>query len=248
MMQLRRFNDLGIKSFAEYLDALRANPTAPVPTDLLTKPTLTEPLASTIEAEPHPFATRMDFARWLHEAAQRAGTEIPRRDAGFWAWLTLALFDTVCPVDKIGARKVKEDARYLPLLDTSRRYYRHALVGPYNVYLLYMDNPDWASALLCGPLAKLTDEAYRLFVENQLVVHRPAVAVLSDFYYDTKRQRLKRGSQSRTQPGSIRRFAKVLTQYARTFDLDVIPEQRLSSMLPREFDRWRTSPLFNQPA
>lgn len=247
-MQFRRFNDLGIKEFSDYLGTLRSNPSAPVPTDLLEQPQLTTVLEPVIEAKPHTFATRMEFARWLHEAAQRANAAIPRRDAGFWAWLTLALFEQVCPPDNSGVRHVKEDPRYLPQLDSSRRYYRHALVGPYNVYLRFLDDPSRADALLCGPLAKLTDEAYRLFVENQLVVHRPAVAVLTEFFFDPQRHRLKRRSQSKTEPGSIRRLAKVLTQYARTYDLDVIPEQRLSSMLPREFDRWRAAPLFNHPA
>jgi hypothetical protein len=246
-MQFRRFNDHGMKVFAEYIGALRANPTAAVPRDLLDKPHLTDLLDPVIDAEPQAFATRMEFARWLHEAAQRGGTEIPRRDAGFWAWMTLALFDSVCPADKSGARRVKEDARYLPNVASSRRYYRHALLGSYSVYLLFADAPTRANALLCGPLAKLTDEAYRLFVENQLVVHPPAVEILTDFYFDPQRTRLKRRSQSKSEPGSIRRLAKVLTQYARTFDLDVVSGKRLASMLPREFDRWRTSPLFSQP-
>jgi hypothetical protein len=245
-MQFRRFNDLGVKAFVEYLNALRDNPAAPIPTDLLENARLTQVLDPSIETKSGAFATRMDFVRWIDGAAKAAGAEIPRRDPGFWAWLTLALFDQVCPVDAAGKRVVKEDARYLPMLDTPRRYYRHCLVGPYSVFAIYEAAPDKAAALLCGSLNKLADEAYRLFVENQLVIYPAAMSVLSDFYFDAARNRLKRGSQTK-KPGSIRRLARVLTQYARTFDLDIVPGDSLSKMLPYEFNRWRSSdrPLFN---
>src|SRR5690348_3408867 len=134
-MKFRRFNDQGVKAFADYLGVLRSKPEAAVPTDLLTNPRLTEPLSVSIDAEPPAsFASRMDFAKWLHAAATAGQVEIPRNDAGFWAWLSLALFDHVCPPDAKGTRKIKEDARYVPMLDSSRRYYRHALVGPFYVY------------------------------------------------------------------------------------------------------------------
>lgn len=240
-MLFRRFNDKGVQAFAAYLDALRADPKAPVPTDLLTNPRLTQPLDPPIDAEPQPFNTRMDFCRWLHDAAKAAGTEAPRRDAGFWAWLTLALFDQVCPADSTGRRKPKEDARYLPLLDQARRYYRHALVGPYSVYLRYDKTPEYAAPLLCGSLAKLADEAYRLFVENQLVTYPAAVNILRSFYYDARKNTIKRGAGSK-KAGSIRRLVKVLTQYGRTYDIDEMADSDLACMLPKEFDRWRTAP------
>ncbi|MBX3448935.1 MAG: hypothetical protein KF777_05205 [Planctomycetaceae bacterium] len=244
-MKFRRFNDLGVKAFAEYLEALRADATVAVPTDLLANPRLTEPLSALIEAEPPAsFASRMAFAQWLHAAATANGVDIPRNDAGFWAWLSLALFDHVCPADAKGMRKIKEDARYLPMLDLSRRYYRHALVGPFYVYWMYRDSPEQAAAVLCGSLTQLNDEAYRLFVENQLVVMPSAVGVLTKLYYDGTTGRLKPKSKTKKR-GSIRRLATFLTRFARTLDLDVIPVERLISILPSEFNRWREPLLFD---
>ncbi len=242
-MRLRRFNETGIRAFAEFLGALRSNGQTPVPTELLSNPRLTEPLSVIIDAEPPArFANRMAFARWLHTAAN--GVEIPRNDPGFWAWLSLALFDHVCPADGQGRRKVKEDARYLPMLDVLRRYYRHALVGPFHVYWMYRHSPDQAAAVLCGSLTQLNDEAYRLFVENQLVVMPSAIGALTRLYYDESAGKLKRHSKSRKR-GSIRRFARFLARFARTFDLDTIPVERLLETLPPEFNRWRQPRLFS---
>ncbi len=244
-MKLRRFNEQGVNSFAEYLAALRTDPATAVPTELLTNPRVTEPLSVVIEAEPPAsFASRMEFAQWLHAAATASGVDIPRDDAGFWAWLSLALFDHVCPADGKGMRKIKEDARYVPMLESSRRYYRHALVGPFYVYWMYRDSPDVAAAVLCGSLTQLNDEAYRLFVENQLVVMPSAIGVLTKLYYDEATGKLKRHSKTKKR-GSIRRLATFLTRFARTLDLDVIPVERLIDTLPSEFNRWRTPSLFD---
>jgi hypothetical protein len=124
------------------------------------------------------------------------------------------------------------------MLETSRRYYRHALLGPFSVYWLYRNNPEEAAALLCGSLTQLTDEAYRLFVENQLVVMPSAVGVLTRLYFDRTTGKLKSGSKTKTR-GSIRRLAKHLTRCARTFDLDIISTEKLLETLPAEFSRWR---------
>lgn len=240
MMHFRRLNDAGIEAFRSYLDRLREDPSLAPPYELLADQALSEPLTPGIEAEEKHFESRMDFALWLYTAAEQAGYPIPRNDPGFWAWLSLALFDQVCPPDSQGKRKPKENARYLAVLHGARRYYRHGLLGPYLVFIKYADNPEQVSALLCGSLTKLTDEAYRLFVENQLVDYKGAVAILKDLYYDPAKGKIKRGAQTK-KAGSIRRFVKILFQYVRTFDLDVLPEQALREMLPPEFDRWRSS-------
>ncbi len=131
------------------------------------------------------------------------------------------------------------------MLDQARRYYRHALVGPYAVFQLYVENPERVAPLLCGSLTQLTDEAYRLYVENQLVVYPTAVDLLYSFYYDAHKNEIKRGAKTK-KAGSIRRLVKVLTQYGRTYDLDELPASNLAQMLPREFNRWRTEPTLSE--
>src|SRR5690606_30661699 len=99
-------------------------------------------LSVQIEAEPPAsFASRMDFAKWLHAAATANGVDIPRNDAGFWAWLSLALFDHVCPADAKGKRKPGADARHLINATDWKRRYRHLLQNAYEIFVLHRDDP-----------------------------------------------------------------------------------------------------------
>jgi hypothetical protein len=113
-MKFRRLTDEGIAAFATYLNRLREDSALEPPTVLLSDAAASEPLAVNLSAEPEPFATRFDFARWLHEAAEKYDVEVPRGDAAFWSWLSLALFDQVCPEDGNGRRKLFEKAWYIP--------------------------------------------------------------------------------------------------------------------------------------
>lgn len=236
-MKLRRFNDTGLKRFTSYLHELKVDKKLEPPLELLGSGEYSSPLKESIEAEPEAFASRLAFARWLHDAAERSGSAVPRADVHFWAWLTLLLFDQVCPVDGQGNRKAGEIARYVLNLHSARRSYRHALAGADSV-LLSVESARAAEPLLCGPMHVLTGEAYRLFVEGSLIHHPGAVQTLRSLYFDESTGQLRKGS-STTEAGGIRRLTKVLGQYARTYDLDIVPGNRLTAMLPREFNRWK---------
>lgn len=233
MIQFRRFNDLGVKAFAAYIEALRDNPLAPVPRDLLDKPQLTGVLEVPIAADVQPFATRMEFALWLHDAAQRAGAEIPRRDAGFWAWLTLALFDSVCP-EKDSKRKPGELARYIPSQDWKRRY-RHLLSTPYNVFMIHIDAPDRAAFILNAPLSVL-GELTEQFASRQELVSCPGTMALANYLFADSTT----GQRRRSAAGnSARRLGKLLNQYQRTWDITIMAPTASAAMLPREFEKFR---------
>jgi len=233
-MRFRRFNDLGIRAFAAYLEALRANPSAPIPRELLDRPNLTAPLEPAINADPPHFNTRMEFARWLHEAAQQAGTEIPRRDAGFWAWLTLALFDSVCP-SKNGKRKCGEDARYIPASENWRRRYRHLLATPYTVFLIHIDRPERAAFILNSPLHVL-GELTEQFASRQDLVSCPGTMSLVSYLFSDAVTGQRRSNAA---GNAARRLGKLLNQYQRTWDITIMDPTAFANMLPREFERFR---------
>ena len=235
-MQLRAFNQKGIETFTEYLDALRQDPSRPVPRDLLDRPTLTRSLPQAIEATPRPFATRMNFACWLHDAAKSTDAEVPRKDAGFWAWLTLALFDQVCPEKANGKRRVGELARYVPQFDNYLRRYRHLLATPYNVMLMHEDDPMRAALILMSPLSIL-GEVTEQFASRQEIISCPgAMALASHLFFDTKKNERKKNASGK----AARRFGKLLNQYQRTWDITVMPASDSASILPKEFDRFKT--------
>lgn len=234
-MQLKAFNNKGIAAFTEYLDALRLDPARPVPTDLLDKPTLTRPLDQPIEATPQGFATRMDFACWLHDAAKDSKATVPLKDAGFWAWLTLALFDQVCPANAKGQRKAGELARYVPQFDNYLRRYRHLLATPYNVMLMHEDNPMRAALILISPLHILGEVTEQFASRQELISCPGTMALASHLFFDAAENKRK----PKASGNAARRLGKLLNQYQRTWDIAVMPAEASASILPKEFERFR---------
>lgn len=236
-MQFRRFNEAGIDAFRSYLHRLREEPSLPPPVSLLSDPSVSEPLDPALSAEPEPFENRHAFARWLHAAAESAGTPIPRHDAGFWAWLSLALFDQVSPADGNGRRKPGADARHIPDRANWQRRYRHLLANPYDVLSLHRDDPARAMVVLVNPLhqpGELTEQ----FTARTDIVACPGTMALATYLYIDPETLNRRTGASGT---SARRFGKLMNQYTRTWDLPEMRPSQFAEMLPNEFDRFRRS-------
>lgn len=103
MRLLRRFRDAGLEEFRAYLVRLKENRTLAPPEFLLEGPEFSEPLVPSVRAEPRSFENRFVFAAWLDDTFRAAGAEAPRAtDVKFWSWLTLFLFDQVCPAVLMG--------------------------------------------------------------------------------------------------------------------------------------------------
>jgi len=217
-MQLRRFNESGIKAFANFLGELRTGLTTVVPVDLLTDPSLTEQLSTPIEAEvPVSLANRMAFAKWLHSAGDASQTKFPREDSGFWAWLSLALFDHVCPADELGRRKPGADARHIIDITDWKRRYRHLLQNPYELLYLHREAPERALVVLVNPL-HVPGELTEQINGRQEIVTCPGCMSLATFLcVDAKGQR-RRGASGQF----ARLFGKTIARLSRTWDIPVM--------------------------
>lgn len=237
-MRFHRLKDEGITEFRRYLEALRADPSLPIPSALLDDPNLTEPLPCEVAAAAPVFATRMDFARWLDQAFASAGTTAPLLDVGFWSWLTVFLFDQVCPSSTSGKRSVGADARYIP--DTSRwnRRYRHLLANPFQVYQLHHDDPNRAAVVLLNPLHKPGELTEQFTSRLEIISCRGAIGLATKLFIDPTSGARKRGAAGT----SASRFGKLMNQYVRTWDLSSVHLDRFMEMLPREFNRFKTRP------
>lgn len=226
-MKFRRFNDQGIKAFADYLGSLRTDPATAVPTDLLTSSRLTQPLVNSIDAEPPTsFANRMEFAKWLHTVATASGVDVPRNDAGFWAWLSLALFDHVCPANAKGWRKPGADARHLIDSENWRRRYRHLLQNSYEIFFLHRDDPTRALVALVNPLnqpGELTEQING----RQDIVNCPGCMSLATFLcIDSSGNRRKGAS------GEFANYlGKAVNRVSRTYDLPVMLPTQSAKLL-----------------
>ncbi len=239
-MRFRRFTGTGVEAFTRYLQDLRGDPKLALPPDLVEHDSMTELLTPEVTAEPEAFETRMDFARWLDRAFDDAGAEAPGLDAGFWTWLTAALFDQVRPADGRGRRKPGESARFIPEMSNSRLQYRHLLYGSTMVYELHKEELQAAEILLATPLNQLNHFFYQLASRREVLGNRAVLSTATRLYYDNERGRGKRGTVTRGKPGSVFRYVKLLNQLDRVLDLGSVPEEMLDAHLPQEFDRFRS--------
>jgi len=226
-MQLRRFNEQGVKAFADYLDVLKENPSAAVPEELLTSPRYSEALKDPIEAEPPAsFATRMEFAQWLHSAATAYEVEIPRNDSGFWAWLSLALFDHVCPADERGRRKPGAKARHLIDSSNWRRRYRHLLQNAYEIYYLHRDEPARALVALVNPLHRPGELTEQINGRQELIGCPGCMSLATFLCIDSDGKRRKGASGV-----FANEFGKAVNRVSRTFDLPVMSPTESAKLL-----------------
>lgn len=233
-MRFRRFNPEGLNAFREYLHRLREAATLPPPLQILTDDQLSEELEPAIDAEFRRFNNRMSFARWLYGVSGREQSLIPRSDPGFWAWLSLALFDQVAPADGNGRRKPGADARHIPDASDWRRRYRHLLASPYDVFMLHRDNPLRAYVALVNPLHKPGELTEQFTGRVDIVTCPGTMALASYLYVDPVTGTRRKGASGK----SARRFGKLMNQYTRTFDLPEMRPDAFAALLPKEFERF----------
>ena len=231
-MRFRRFTNEGLALFQNYLERLKAeDPKLDPPPGLLDEDRYTTLLDPAIEADPIPFARRMDFVCWLHDAAVAAGADIPRTDTHFWAWLDLALFEQVCPKNGHGKRSPGSIVRHIPDFSRWTRRYRHLLANPYDIYHAHQDDPWRAMVGLINPLHKPGELSEQFASRIELITCPGSLALATRLYINKDTGERRKGASGK----SARRFGKVMNQYTRTYDLPEMEPKAFAAMLPKEF-------------
>lgn len=238
-MKLRVFKPAGIANFEAYLAALRADPSLAVPERLLVDDAFSEEVPGRIEIKVKQLESRFDAAKYLYALLDCSGLEQPERNKGLWAWLSLLLFDSTCPLESSGGRKPGADARHIPEVGNFLRYYRHLLLGPYIIYRANRDAPENAMALLCQKLNRPGDVVEQLSARQQRISNRTFLAVASKFYVDSAGKQ-RRGAQNKTR-GSALRLAKVANQFDVNWYLYAMKPDEFAHLLPKEFDKFKAN-------
>lgn len=243
LVRIRRLNDVGLTRMEDFLDSFTSSPDRsvdfqqdlwPILTGLDT--TLHTPKIVQADANRR-FPRRYDLAEYLHGLIPGLGLADPTRDQGLWAWLALLWFDQLAPVAK-GVRKVGERAKWLP--EGGWKYYRHLVLGAYLLYATNHDRPQRALAVLHNPPHTPGELVGQLAATQDVAQSRAAIGAATTLYYDSQRGTMKRGAGG-SGAGSPRRFRTVLDQLDRTFDLQSLTEDRLLTLLPSEFDRYKNN-------
>jgi hypothetical protein len=236
---VRSLNRPGIERLRSYLAQLRAGGVLPPPLDLLEDTAFSNELPVEIVLDSRPFSSRFKLGRHLAERLAPLGSEITDRDVGLWAWLSLSMFEQVCPPDAKGVRYPGQDYRHIPEFGYRHRH-RHLLFGPYQVYRRH----DVRSILLLsGPVDSESGLYHEIASRQDLIANRGVIDAALMLYFDPKRGRPKPGAQgSHHQPGTVRRFVRVLQQLDVTYDIYGLSGRQLIELLPEEFAMWQTQP------
>jgi hypothetical protein len=223
----------------QWLDSLESSPTQSAHFDQIEDSSLSEPVEPEVQIERREFGNRMELACYLHDVlAPIAGQDVIL-DPGMWSWLAVFFFDQLCPRDRTGLLTPHERARWVPAMSDWKKYYRHLLSGPYSIYAAHRDDPQRALAVLANPVDRPGEVYEQLASHQDLATSAPVMEVATRLYVEPETMRLKYGSSTKG-PGAPRRLVEVLLQFDLSWDLRSIHADGLLSMLPTEFDRFRS--------
>lgn len=234
-MKIMRFNKLGIERFGHYLDSLTTEQPESFPDSLLTDEQYVEQVGSDCsKLDAIDTTDKLNAARELDEIVNEVGLDTAERDAGLWTWMSCYLFKRLCSKDRNGKYKPGQRARWIAEPGNYLRYYRHFLASIWLIYRAHQDEPKRTRALLNGPI-NTPGEIFEQIASRLELVRNPVImSLIRLLYWDDKNNSKKKGSGGKG-PGSPRRFADIITQYERTWDLFSIQVGELVEMLPDEF-------------
>jgi len=239
-MKLRKLTSLGITQFSEYLDLLENEPSRLPPIHLLEDSGCSASVAAAADIQHRHFGTRYAAAEYINSVLTKSGEANLDSDVGMWSWLTLFYFDELCPKDKSGNRYPRERAAYIPEPQNFQRYYRHLLLGPHLIFRAHIDKPKRAMAVLCQPLHLIDDIIAQLAAYQEIVSNKTIIEMATQLYLDPVSGGKKRGAGGKG-PGSPRRLTTVLDQFDVTWDLYAMSLSEFWKLLPREFDKFRST-------
>ena len=221
-MKLRKLNESGTEEFERFRNTQPRDESAL--SSIVSDARFSEEIGVEIAVRQQAFETRFEVGKYLDGLF--SGAEDLDKDKGLWTWLAAFYFEQLCPP---GSRP-GENARWVPAVGDFRKYYRHLLAGPYQIYRAYRENPLRALALLATPPHRPGDIVEQLASRQELVTNKSVIEVATRLYIDPKTSRPKRGAAS-----NARRFADTLNQLDLIWDLYALDPDQLLRLLPSEF-------------
>ena len=231
-MKLRRFNESGIERFDMFRETLSGDNGEL--SEIVCDPANSDLVSCDIDIQPQEFSNRFKMGEYLNQVLQGATVLDLARDRGIWTWLAAFFFDQLCP----SGTNPGDRARWVPAVGDFRKYYRHLLAGPYQIYRAHRDNPWRVLALLAGPPSRPGEIAEQLASRQELITNRTVMEVATTMYIDPGTSLPKRGAAGKVN-GSARRYAEVLNQLDLTWDLYTLESFQLLKLLPEEFNRFK---------
>lgn len=233
---IRSFNSKGIQAFYNFLTDARDGDISPLREDILTSGYLTEIVIPSVEIEAKEFLTKEEMTIYLYDKITNVG-DIPFKNRGMWTWLAAFYFESICPVRK-DKRKIQEDAKYILNTEHWGRYYRHLLAIPVR---LYYELGSLSMIYLAGTPDKHGDIIEQLASRQEIAANPGLIEAVTSLYWDNEKQKIKRGARNKSGRGVLRRFAtNIVPQFQMTYDLNSMSGDEILSLLPSEFNDWKS--------
>ncbi|MDZ7645593.1 MAG: hypothetical protein U5K76_16030 [Woeseiaceae bacterium] len=105
---------------------------------------------------------------------------------------------------------------------------------------MYRRHGDLARLLLTGPVNTESAVYHEIASRQDLIANPGVLDAASQLYFDPSRNAPKVGAHTtKPQPGTVRRFVRVLQQLDMTYDIYGLAGEQILELLPGEFDAWR---------
>lgn len=194
------------------------------------------PLEGTGEFAIEDFKTTRDMAEAICCSLKDHSAYSLASNLGLWAWLTFVLADVLFSRTN-GVRNVGDIHRWYPAPPNNyQKAQRHLVRMP---VLLHSSLGADADHLICGKPGIGSDIREQLTSQQDMFsVHFQRAC--KELYFDEKTGLVKRGVGGKSGPGVPRRLAQVRKQLDVTWDMTDLPSEKILSLLPNEFDRWKS--------
>lgn len=172
------------------------------------------------------------------------------RDAGMWAWLSLAFIGSL--VSKKPAGNPLAVNHYLQMNTAGGQRQNYRLICR-TAWWMVRIHGGAAAIALSSPKSPWGELAEQIIGRQHIASHKGFFAVAGRLYLASDGS-LKRGAAGqRTKAakhnpkakgglGSMRRLALTLNQFGRTYNTRVISPTKMLTLLPKEYERWFDEP------
>jgi len=237
LVQLRIMNSAGVVRFREVLAALRSGENSPLPN--LNNAEYSDGFSVTCDIDlERKFQTKYELGQYILERFTSSGIKREEiiQNAGIWTWLGYVWLRQLTggETEKPG---IGDDSRYI-FSDDFRKNYRHLVWLPYDMISLH--GKEASMLFLYGRVDKQGDFIEQALSRMDIHSNTSIIMTSTKLYFDSGLGKNKKGAQNRSRPGNFRRFVEVLKQLDLVYDLASCSPDEIMTLLPAEFDKWRT--------
>jgi hypothetical protein len=223
------------------LNLIRSGEENNIPLSFLNDPVFCDIIDMDLKIDQKIFKTKEEIIKYIAEIVKKLKLKNILYDAGFWTWVAAFFFDSICPPNSDGERKIKEDSKYILNVDNWKKYYRHLLAS---FTRLYIELGESGKIYLAGSPEVFPDFFEQLASRQAIASCKGVIEAATILYWDSQKNKIKVRANNKIGKGVVRRFAQAaIPQFQMTYDLNSMSGTDIIRLLPYEYDEWISSSL-----